>query len=98
MSPTFIEVAAFLRPDIEIQGACRRLRRRVNRHVLTLLLGVRHMLQASEIAAYCLPDDELARSSQTRELAHLGAMTFAWWDAVVGSKRTFDLETWRPSS
>ena len=56
--------------------------------------GVLHMLQASEIAAYCLPEaDELKSSKNTRELDHLLAMQFHWWDVLIGKKRPFVLKT-----
>ena len=51
--------------------------------------GVLHMLEASEIAAYCLPAEDLARTSPTRELDHLLAMHFRWWDVLVGKKEPF---------
>jgi hypothetical protein len=56
-----------------------------------LSVGVQHMLQASTLAAYCLPPETLARSSATEELDHLLAMTFHWWDLLIGSKRPFRL-------
>ena len=52
--------------------------------------GVLHMLEASEIAAYCLPEEDLARTSATRELDHLLAMHFRWWDVLVGKKKPFE--------
>lgn len=45
--------------------------------------GVRQMLAASPIAAYCLPSAELAPSDATRELDQRLAMTFKWWDVMV---------------
>ncbi|NOY94696.1 MAG: hypothetical protein GXP55_26255 [Deltaproteobacteria bacterium] len=56
--------------------------------------GVRHMLQASELAAYCLPDVDLGPCSTTRELDHIVAMTFGWWDVLLDQKTPFDLEGW----
>ena len=51
-------------------------------------VGVLHMLQASEIAAYCLPDAQnLSSSKDTRELDHLLAMHFHWWDVLVAGKK-----------
>lgn len=51
-------------------------------------VGVLHMLQASEIAAYCLPEPHNLRSSKdTRELDHLLAMHFRWWDLLVVGKK-----------
>lgn len=50
--------------------------------------GVLHMLNASPRAAYCLPfDGQLDSSSETRELDHLLAAHFGWWDVIVGPKR-----------
>jgi hypothetical protein len=50
--------------------------------------GVLHMLNASPRAAYCLPADAQAdASADTRELDHLLAAHFGWWDVVIGSKR-----------
>jgi hypothetical protein len=50
--------------------------------------GVLHMLQAAPRAAYCLPVAEQTQSSaETRELDHLFAAHFGWWDVVVGEKR-----------
>jgi hypothetical protein len=50
--------------------------------------GVLHMLQAAPRAAYCLPNREQADSSaETRELDHLLAAHFGWWDVVIGAKR-----------
>lgn len=50
--------------------------------------GVLHMLQAAPRAAYCLPDVEQTESSfETRELDHLFAAHFGWWDVVIGTKR-----------
>lgn len=50
--------------------------------------GVLHMLRASPHAAYCLPAAEQAESSiDTRELDHMMAAHFGWWDVLVGSKR-----------
>lgn len=49
--------------------------------------GVLHMLNASPRAAYCLPADAQTDSStETRELDHLLAARFGWWDVIVGSK------------
>ncbi len=50
--------------------------------------GVLHMLEASPHAAYCMPTlDQSEPSADTRELDHLMAMHFEWWDVLVGSKR-----------
>ena len=50
--------------------------------------GVLHMLQAAPRAAYCLPVcDQHDSSADTRELDHLLAAHFGWWDVVIGNKR-----------
>jgi hypothetical protein len=56
--------------------------------------GVLHMLRGSEAAAYCLPDSSLVPTSNTLELDHVVAMTFGWWEAVLKSKRPFELDQW----
>jgi hypothetical protein len=49
--------------------------------------GVLHMLNAAPRAAFCLPADGQADSSNdTRELDHLLAAHFGWWDVVIGAK------------
>lgn len=57
--------------------------------------GVLHLLQASELAAYCLPDETLrplgrkggdSIDSGTWQLDHILAMTFGWWDIFVGGR------------
>jgi hypothetical protein len=58
--------------------------------------GVLHLLQGSEIAAYCLPDparlDPVPRragesiDSGTWQLDHVLALTFRWWDVLVAGK------------
>jgi PD-(D/E)XK nuclease superfamily domain len=49
--------------------------------------GVLHMLNAAPRAAYCLPVEGQADSSgDTRELDHLIAAHFGWWDVIVGGK------------
>jgi hypothetical protein len=60
--------------------------------------GVLHLLQSSEFAAYCLPDDDLRAVSRkgdlnsgTWQLDHLLAVTFHWWDLLVGDKRPLQL-------
>ena len=61
--------------------------------------GVLHLLQASELAAYCMPDDTLkplgrragdSIDSGTWQLDHILAMAFGWWDVVVGGKTPVD--------
>jgi hypothetical protein len=50
--------------------------------------GVLHMLRASTHAAYCLPAaDQVHSTADTKELDHLLAMHFGWWDVFVGKKR-----------
>jgi len=54
--------------------------------------GILHMLRASPITAFCLPDpDTLAPSESTRELDAALARTFKWWDLVVRGKAPFTL-------
>ena len=46
--------------------------------------GVLHMLAASKDAAYCLPAaGQTEPTADTRELDHLLAVHFAWWDVLV---------------
>jgi hypothetical protein len=50
--------------------------------------GVLHMLKASTYAAYCLPAlGQTDLTSDTRELDHLLAAHFGWWDVLVGKKK-----------
>lgn len=56
--------------------------------------GVLHMLQASPIAAHCLPAASLEAGPQTLELDHLIATTFGFWEVVVRNKTPFDLDAW----
>jgi hypothetical protein len=50
--------------------------------------GVQHMLAASPHAAFCLPlPEQLDSTSDTRELDHLLAVHFGWWDVLVDSKQ-----------
>lgn len=52
--------------------------------------GILHMLEASRIAAYCLPDPEtLEQTDRTRELDAALAINFRWWDVIVGNKKPF---------
>lgn len=54
--------------------------------------GIENMLAAAPKAAYCLPDpDALARTTKTRELDHLLAITFGWWELVIGTKQPFSV-------
>ena len=50
--------------------------------------GVRHMLAASRHAAYCLPAAGQADTTpDTRELDHVLAVHFGWWDVLVEKKK-----------
>lgn len=52
--------------------------------------GVLHSLEASRLAANCLPDrDTLARSKLTRELDHMLAAIFGFWDLVLPANKRF---------
>lgn len=55
--------------------------------------GVLHMLRACNMAAYCLPDESNPKNSNTKELDHVLAMAFGWWDIVVDDEREFVLDT-----
>jgi hypothetical protein len=49
--------------------------------------GVRHLLEASEHAAQCLPKpDQFDQSVDTKELDHQLAMRFGWWDVLTAGK------------
>ena len=61
--------------------------------------GVLHMLQAAPRAAYCLPNGEQSDSSaETRELDHLLAAHFGWWDLVIGNKKPVNSQLPTPNS
>ncbi|NUP12712.1 MAG: hypothetical protein HOW73_42270 [Polyangiaceae bacterium] len=59
--------------------------------------GVLHLLKASPLAAYCMPDDSLKPLARTRtseaihggtwQLDHVLAQTFGWWDVILGERR-----------
>ncbi len=50
--------------------------------------GVLHMLAASRHAAFCLPlAGQTEPTSDTRELDHLLAVNFGWWDVLIEKKR-----------
>ena len=50
--------------------------------------GVLHMLAASRHAAYCLPaPGQIETSADTRELDHLLAVHFEWWDVLIEKRR-----------
>ena len=50
--------------------------------------GVLHMLAAARDAAYCLPASGQAETTpDTKELDHVLAVHFGWWDVLVENKR-----------
>jgi hypothetical protein len=58
--------------------------------------GVLHLLQGSEHAAYCLPDESMKAlprragasiDSGTWQLDHALALAFGWWDLIVAGKQ-----------
>ena len=50
--------------------------------------GVLHMLAASPHAAYCMPlIDQSMTTTDTRELDHMLAVHFGWWDVLVEKKK-----------
>ena len=52
--------------------------------------GVMHSLEASRLAAFCMPDaTTLNRTKQTRELDHMLAAIFGFWDLVLPPARRF---------
>lgn len=52
--------------------------------------GILHTLEASKLAARCLPDeDALLHSPETRELDHVLAATFGLWELVLPASRRF---------
>ena len=52
--------------------------------------GVLHSLEASRLACSCMPDPvTLARSKQTRELDHMLAATFGFWELVLPANKKF---------
>jgi hypothetical protein len=52
--------------------------------------GVLHSLEASRLAAYCLPErDKLNKTRQTRELDHMLAAVFGFWDLVLPANKRF---------
>lgn len=47
-------------------------------------IGILHMMKASNRAAFCLPEQpDLSPTKNTRELDHVLAMQFGWWDLVA---------------
>ncbi len=60
--------------------------------------GVLHMLQGSEFSAYCLPEPTtLNHNSNTKELDHILASVFGWWDIILANKNSFDIGNWSPA-
>jgi hypothetical protein len=51
--------------------------------------GILHSLEASPLAAYCLPDAALAPAAATRELDHVVAATFGLWERIIPRSRLF---------
>lgn len=52
--------------------------------------GVLHSLEADRLAAYCLPDnDKLHKTKMTRELDHMLASVFGFWDLVLPAAKRF---------
>ena len=50
--------------------------------------GVLHMLGAAPRAAYCLPaDGQIDSSPETRELDHMLATHFGWWDVLTAGRK-----------
>ena len=55
--------------------------------------GVRHLLESSPMAAFCLPTrGTFLRTTETRELDHILAQVFRWWDILLDGRSEFDLE------
>lgn len=51
--------------------------------------GVLHTLQGHRLAASCLPPSNLARTPATRELDHIVAAVFGFWDHVIPEEKLF---------
>ena len=50
--------------------------------------GVLHMLAASRHAAFCLPvPGQVDTTADTRELDHLLAVHFGWWDVLIEKRK-----------
>jgi hypothetical protein len=60
--------------------------------------GILHTLEASRLAAYCLPRAGFARGAETRELDHVIAATFGLWERIIPERRRFALPDPRSSS
>jgi hypothetical protein len=51
---------------------------------------VLHQLEASRLAAYCLPErPTLQRSKATRELDYILAATFGFWEQILPAAKRF---------
>jgi hypothetical protein len=49
------------------------------------------MLAASRHAAYCLPTaGQIETTTETRELDHVLAVHFGWWDVLIEKKKPVD--------
>src|SRR5262249_4322922 len=56
--------------------------------------GVLHSLEASRLACSCMPDAAtLGRTKQTRELDHILAAIFGFWDLVLPANKKFKPRT-----
>ena len=52
--------------------------------------GILHTLEASHLAAYCLPErGDFARSRATSQFDHVVAATFGLWSTVIPARRRF---------
>lgn len=52
--------------------------------------GVLHSLEANRLAAHCLPErDKLGKTKMTRELDHMLAAVFGFWDLVLPASKRF---------
>jgi hypothetical protein len=56
--------------------------------------GVVHSLEASRLAVHCLPDrSTLSRTRATRELDHVLAATFGFWELVLPATKRYKRES-----
>lgn len=56
--------------------------------------GILHTLEASHLAAYCLPErEDFARTRDTSQLDHVVAATFGLWSHVIPQRRLFTVPT-----
>ena len=52
--------------------------------------GIQDMLSAAPKAAHCMPiAPDCKRSTKTRELDHMLAITFGWWELLIDGKKKF---------